>query len=226
MTPTELAKRIEHTILKPESSEVDIKTLCMEATTFGFRAVCIPPCWVEYARGLFTHPSTKIVSVISFPHGNLPTRLKAFEAKELLRCGADELDMVMNLGFLKSNQYQKVLSDISVVVESAKTVNKNSVIKVIVETALLSETEIKTACKLAEQGGADFVKTSTGFSDRGAEVKNIKIMKQSVSPHIKIKAAGGIKNLNSALAMLEAGADVIGCSSSTKIMKEALAATA
>lgn len=220
MNSPDLAKRIEHTILKPETSELDIQKLCKEAITFGFRAVCIPPCWTAYAKRLLKNHSIKIVSVVGFPLGHSLTNIKLLEAKTLLELGADELDMVMNLGFFKSNRHQDVISDIAAVVEASKSYRKDSIIKVILETALLNETEIKIACGLAEKAGADFVKTSTGFSTRGANISDIKIMRQSVSPRIKIKAAGGIKDLPTALALLDAGADVLGCSSSTLLFPQ------
>lgn len=221
MNSPDLAKRIEHTILKPETSELDIQKLCEEAIRFGFRAVCIPPCWTAHAKQLLKNHAIKIVSVIGFPLGHSLTNIKTLEAKALLDLGADELDMVMNIGFFKSNRHPEVISDIAAVVKTAKTYRKNSIIKVILETALLNATEIKIACGLAEKAGANFVKTSTGFSTSGAEVKNIQIMKQSVSPHVKIKAAGGIKDLRTVMALLDAGADVLGCSSSIQIMREA-----
>lgn len=219
MHKTDLAKRIEHTVLKPETSELDIQKLCEEAISYGFRAVCIPPCWTVYAKQLLKNHPIKIVSVVGFPLGHALTTVKVLEAKALLEQGADELDMVMNISFFKSNRYQDVISDITAVVEAAKTYRPDTCVKVILETALLNVTEIKIACGLVETAGADFVKTSTGFCTRGANISDIKIMRQSVSPRIKIKAAGGIKDLPAALALLDAGADVLGCSSSIQIIK-------
>lgn len=220
---TELALRFEHTVLKPDAVLMDIRQLCEEAIQYNFRAVCVAPFWIEHAKSFLQQSNLKIATVIGFPHGNTLSTVKAFEATEALLRGADELDMVMNIGSLKSKDYLAVTKDIALVVDAAKKQLSTSVIKVILETALLTDLEIKIACELAEKAGVDYVKTSTGFANQGATVEAVRLMKQGLCKGTKIKAAGGIRDLATALALLDAGADTLGASCSPKIMHEAYA---
>lgn len=200
-----MAKYIDHTNLSPSATREDITTLCEEARTYGFKTVCVNSCHVAHAARLLRDSAVLTCSVVGFPLGAMDPRSKAYEAAVAVEQGADEIDMVQNIGALKESRYEYLQEDIEGVVECGARV------KVILETCLLTDEEIVTACKIAEKAGAHFVKTSTGFSSGGATLHHVSLMKKTV-PRLKIKAAGGIKTFEDAVAMIEAGADRIGAS--------------
>lgn len=214
----ELAKYIEHTNLKPDCTKEDIIQLCNEAIEHGFYGVCISPYYVQLAKKTIGKKTIKVITVAGFPLGYSTVGAKVEEAKKAIISGADEIDMVMNIAAFKSDDMQTVQNDIQSVVTVCHLQNKK--VKVIIETAYLSDAEIIKACKVCEDCEVDFVKTSTGYASKGAEAKTIKLMRAELPSKIKIKAAGGIKTRKQALELLAAGADVIGCSSSLKIIEE------
>ena len=213
----ELTKLIDHTLLKPEATQGDLERLCEEALTYGFFSVCVNPWWVKTAKEKLEGSNVKVCSVVGFPLGM--SNVKAQEAKIAIDYGADELDMVLAIGALKSRAYEDVKKDIEQVVNQGKPV------KVILETCLLSNEEVRKACKLCIEVGAAFVKTSTGFSREGAKTHIVKIMKEEVKDLLGVKASGGIRNLKALVAMVEAGATRIGTSSSVDIAEEFLKET-
>ncbi|RVU54888.1 deoxyribose-phosphate aldolase [Anaerosphaera multitolerans] len=212
----ELNKYIDHTLLKPESSRKQIKKLCDEAIKFNFKSVCINPYWVSYAKELLKSSDVIVCTVIGFPLGANTTGLKAFETRQAIENGADEIDMVINVGLLKNKEFDLVEKDIKEVVNSAK----GKCVKVIIETCLLEKDEIIDACKIIERAGADFVKTSTGFNSGGATVEDIELIKSVVGDRLFIKASGGIRDLNTAEKMIDAGALRLGVSAGVDIMME------
>lgn len=214
MNKTEIASRIEHTNLKPEATVDDILKLCDEAKQYKFFGVCVNPQYIKIAKERLSGTNCKVVTVISFPLGACISHVKAEEAKRAIAMGADEIDMVMAIGLLKSGRYDDVENDIRQVVDASK----GCPVKVIIETALLNNDEKKKACELAKEAGSAFVKTSTGFSKSGATVEDVKLMRAVVGSKIGIKAAGGIRDFNAAQAMIEAGADRLGCSASVNIV--------
>lgn len=211
----DLAKYMDHTLLKPDATLEQIEALVQEAKTYRFASVCVNPHWVPLCSELLKDSETKVCTVIGFPLGAASSRVKAFETKQAILDGASEIDMVMNIGELKSERNAYVQDDIEMVVEAA---SGKALVKVIIETALLTNEEIIRASKLAEAAGADFVKTSTGFSGGGATVKDIRLIRDSISPAMKIKASGGVRDAKTALDMIEAGAHRIGASSSVAIV--------
>lgn len=213
----DLVQIIDHTMLKPDANRADILKCCNEAKKYGFGAVCVNGCYVKTVKEQLMGTSIKTVAVAGFPLGTNATEAKVFEARLAVEDGADEVDMVINIGALKDKDYQRVEDDVNKVVESVKG---KAIVKVILETCLLTDEEIITACRLCEKAGAAFVKTSTGFNGPGAQVHHVKLMKQTVGDRLSVKAAGGIRNLQQALAMVEAGADRLGCSASVGIAKE------
>jgi len=215
----DIAKYIDHTNLKPYATKGDIIKLCGEAKKYGFYAVCVNPYRVKLAKEQLKGTDVKVASVIGFPLGATPTEVKVFEAKKALEDGADELDMVINIGALKDKDYNYVKRDIEEVVKVAH--EKGAIVKVIIETCYLTNEEKETACKLAMEAGADFVKTSTGFGTGGATVEDIKLMRKVVRDKLGVKAAGGIRTYEQALEMIKAGADRIGTSSGVKIVEGA-----
>lgn len=214
MKKDELAKMIDHTILKPEAGSGEVKKICEEAAKYGFASVCINPCNVDLASKLLKGSSVKVCTVIGFPLGANTSTVKAFEAKEAVENGAHEVDMVINIGRLKDKDYDYVKNDIKAVVES---VSKKALVKVIIETCLLTDDEKVIACKLAKEAGADFVKTSTGFSKSGAKAEDIKLMRETVGKEMGVKASGGVRTYADAVKMVEAGATRIGASASIAI---------
>jgi len=210
----EVAKMIDHTILKANVTQEQVGKVCEEAKKYGFASVCINPAYVSLVSELLKGSPVKVTVVVGFPLGATTKTAKAIEARDAVAAGADEIDMVINVGALKSGNYSAVLDDIKAVRE----VTAGHVLKVIIETALLTEEEKIKACELAKQAGADFVKTSTGFSTGGATVEDIKLMRKVVGPSMGIKASGGIHTLEDAMAMKEAGATRIGASASVKIV--------
>jgi deoxyribose-phosphate aldolase len=219
MEPLELARKIDHSALRPETSRDRIMELCGEARTFSFGAVCIAPVWISFSKRVLEDADVKVVTVIGFPHGNTLSKVKAYEAKMAVEKGADELDMVINLGALISGDYDTVMDDIRAVVEIAE-LKPGTQVKVIIETAILTEEEKVQACVLAEKAGADFVKTSTGFGSGGATIQDVKLLRKTVGNRLGVKASGGIRDLETALSLIEAGADRLGCSESVSIIKE------
>ncbi|WAA10370.1 deoxyribose-phosphate aldolase [Fervidibacillus albus] len=212
----DLAKFIDHTLLKADTTVDQIEKLCREAKEFGFASVCVNPYWVPKANEWLNDSDVKVCTVIGFPLGANTTETKVLEAKDAIEKGADEIDMVINIGALKSGDTNTVKADIARVVEAAKG---KALVKVIIETSLLTDDEKVTACQLAVEAGADFVKTSTGFSTGGATVEDVRLMRKTVGPNIGVKASGGVRSLEDAKAMIEAGATRIGASAGVSIMK-------
>jgi deoxyribose-phosphate aldolase len=213
----DINKTIDHTALKADTSKSEIKKLCDEAIEYKFKAVCVNPTFVEYCSDLLKDSGVNIATVIGFPLGANTSDTKAFETKDAIEKGANEIDMVINIGALKDADYKLVEEDIASVVAAA---DKRAIVKVIIETALLSEEEKTKACELAFKVGADFVKTSTGFSTGGATVADVALMKSLVGNRLGVKASGGVRDYETAKMMIEAGATRIGTSSGVKIIKD------
>lgn len=210
------ASYIDHTALKPEVRKADILKLCEEAAKFGFATVCVNPAWVRTAHSVLRGTTIRVASVIGFPLGTQTSIAKSFEAKLALDDGASEFDMVIHVGALKDHDYDGVIRD----VEAVTKVVDPAIVKVIIETCNLTDDEKRVACLLAEHAGARFVKTSTGFGAGGATIQDVMLMKSVISPTTEVKASGGIKDANTMLQMIEAGASRIGTSSGVKIMEE------
>ncbi|WP_293888408.1 deoxyribose-phosphate aldolase [Streptococcus sp.] len=205
---------IDHTLLKPESTQEQIDHLLSEAVEYQFASVCVNPTWVAHCAKTLAGTGVKVCTVVGFPLGANTSSVKAFETKDAIANGADEIDMVINVGQLKSGQYEVVKADIRAVVEASQ----DKLVKVIIETCLLTNDEKVKACQLAVSAGADFVKTSTGFSAAGATVEDIVLMRETVGPNIGVKAAGGARSYEDAEAFIEAGATRIGTSSGVAIV--------
>jgi deoxyribose-phosphate aldolase len=218
----EVARWIDHTILKPEATIHQVKQICEEALEYNFASVCINPSFVSLAAGLLNDSTVETCTVIGFPLGATLATVKMAETLTVIAMGATEVDMVINIGALKAQAYGQVLNDIEAVVQAAH--NQRAIVKVIIETALLTRKEKIIACLLCKEAGADFVKTSTGFSTAGATVEDVELMRRVVGAKMGVKAAGGIRNLNDAQAMIAVGASRLGASAGVAIMKEALAA--
>jgi len=218
MLDLDIAKYIDHTILKPQTTEAEIVELCREAKQYGFAAVCVNPCYVNLAAKLLTGTKVKVATVIGFPLGANTMEVKAFEAERAFKEGAQEIDMVINIGALKSGKYDYVQEDIYAVVNVAKNQVPKKLVKVIIETSLLTNEEKEKACQLVLAAGADFVKTSTGFNGGGANLEDVQLMKRVVGEKVKIKASGGIRDVKAALLMIEAGAERLGTSSGVAIV--------
>ena len=212
-----IAKYIDHTLLKADARKEDIEKLCSEAFHNGFASVCVNSCWVPLASELLAGTDVKVCTVVGFPLGAASGKAKAAEAADAVKQGAAEIDMVMNIGMLKSGMLDDVKEDI----QEVRNAVKGRTLKVIIETCLLTDEEKREACRLAAEAGADFVKTSTGFSTGGATVHDVELMKEAVAPYgLKVKASGGIRNYRDAKAMIDAGADRIGASAGIAIVKE------
>ncbi|ACC97717.1 Deoxyribose-phosphate aldolase [Elusimicrobium minutum Pei191] len=209
------AKLIDHTLLKPGATEFEIKTLCAEALKYGFASVCVNPFWVKLAASELEGSDVKVCTVIGFPLGANTTEAKVFEAKNALENGAQELDMVINIGAVKSGLYELAYHDIKLI----RDLGKNFVLKVILETTLLTDAEKIKVCELSACAEADFVKTSTGFAGGGATIEDVKLMKANISSGMQVKASGGVRDLETLTKMVEAGASRIGTSSSIKIIE-------
>ncbi|SFP52792.1 deoxyribose-phosphate aldolase [Salibacterium halotolerans] len=214
---TNLAEKIDHTQLKPDTSNKQIQMLCAEAREYEFYSVCVLPVHVTEAYHLLQGSGVKVCTVIGFPLGASTTETKMFETKDTLEKGAEEIDMVLPIGLLKDGEETAVENDIRAVVTEAKG---KALVKVILETALLTDEEKRTACRLAVNAGADFVKTSTGFVGGGAKTEDITLMRETVGNGIGVKASGGIRDRETADAMVAAGADRVGASVSVSIVKE------
>ena len=215
----ELNKYIDHTLLKPEATKEQITKLCQEARQYDFASVCVNTCYVPLAKQLLAGSDVKVCCVVGFPLGAMDTVSKAFEAKTAVANGAQEVDMVINIGALKDKDYDYVTKDIAAVVEASKP----AIVKVIIEACLLTDEEKVEACKCSMNAKAEFVKTSTGFSTHGATPEDVALMKKTVGNVCKVKAAGGVRSYDDAMKMIEAGADRLGCSAGIKVMEEAKA---
>lgn len=211
-----LNKYIDHTMLKPDAGEKAIINLCREALEYDFYSVCVNSCYVSLARTHLRGSDIKVSAVTGFPLGAMSSAAKLAETRDSLDNGASEIDVVINIGALKDQRYDYILSELSALAELCHS--RNALLKVITETCLLTENEITEACRLVMKSGADFIKTSTGFSSGGAEVRDVRLMKKIIGNKIMIKASGGIRTLETAEAMIEAGADRLGCSASVEIM--------
>ncbi len=216
ITRQALAAMIDHSLLRPNATREELKKLCDESIAYGFKAVCINPIHVAEAVHLLKGKGVLVCSVVGFPFGTHSPKMKAFETAEAFRLGAREIDMVIRVGALKERKDQEVREDIRAVVEAAQ----GWPVKVILETCYLTEEEKIRGCKLSIEAGASFVKTSTGFATAGATVEDVMLMRRTVGPTMGVKAAGGIRTLEDAMKMIEAGANRLGCSSSAAIMKQ------
>lgn len=208
-------KYFDHTNLKPDATPEDIEKLCEEAKKYDFASVCVNSAYTKLVAKQLKDTAVKTCVVVGFPLGAMDTQTKAFEAKKAIEDGAEEIDMVIQIGALKAKAYDIVLEDIKAVREATK----EHVLKVIIETCLLTDEEKKKACELSMEAGADYVKTSTGFSTGGATLRDVALMKEVVGEEGLVKASGGIRDYNTAIAMIEAGADRIGTSNAVKIME-------
>ena len=215
LTREELASYIDHTLLKPEASREQIRAVCNEAKQYHFASVCVNSCWVPLIAEELKGSGVSVCCVIGFPLGASLSSVKAFEAREAVAAGAQEIDMVINVGAVKSGDWELVREDIAAV-NAAKGTAK---LKVIIETCLLTDEEKVRVCQIAKEVGADFVKTSTGFSTGGATVHDVELMRKAVGPEMGVKASGGIRTLADALAMIEAGASRLGASAGVKIIE-------
>jgi deoxyribose-phosphate aldolase len=216
LTVEELARMIDHTVLKADTKRAKVKQICEEALDYHFGAVCINTTHVEYAAELLEDSDVKVCCVVGFPLGAMLTNAKAFEAEEAVRLGAHEIDMVMNIGALRDENYDLVRSDIEAVVD----VSKGAHVKVILETGLLIDEQKRKACLLCKEAGAHFVKTSTGFGPMGATPYDVHLMRETVGDDMGVKAAGGISNFKDAIQMIEAGANRIGASAGVAIIED------
>ncbi|MGB2982666.1 MAG: deoxyribose-phosphate aldolase [Candidatus Bipolaricaulia bacterium] len=218
MNRSDLAQRIDHTLLGPTATRDGVKKLCEEAVSHNVASACVEPCHAATANDILLETPVKLCVVIGFPHGKTTSASKAFEAKEAIAAGADELDMVINVAALKEGDHEAVLEDIRGVCEEAQAASRQVSVKVILETALLTDEEKVTGASLAEKAGADFVKTSTGFGPGGATVEDVALLRRTVGAEIGVKASGGIRDYETAVAMIEAGASRIGVSRTIAIL--------
>lgn len=210
------SKYFDHTILKADATEKEIINLCEEAKKYNFASVCVNPCYVKKCVEILRESNVDVCTVVGFPLGSMTTESKLFETEQALKDNADEIDMVINIGKLKDKDYDYVKNEINLL----KKACGNKILKVIIETCLLTDEEKIKACELSKEVGADFVKTSTGMSKAGAKKEDIILMKNVVGNDLGVKASGGIKDLNSAKIMIDAGATRIGCSSTVNIMED------
>ncbi len=220
------AKYIDHTLLKPDSNRAAVEKLCEEAVTYGFYAVCVNGCWTRVCAAALKNTPVKLAVVIGFPLGAGASEAKAAEARLAIEHGAQELDMVLNIGALKDRDLETVGADVRAVKHAAAAAAEGRdapILKVIIETALLSDEEKQLACRAAVDAGADFVKTSTGFAKGGATVEDVALMRREVGADIGVKASGGIRSTSDALAMIEAGATRLGTSSGVAIVSNTAA---
>ena len=223
ISPKELAGMIDHTFLKPHGKASDIETLCREALEYGFAMVAIHPSQITRCVALLKGSNVKIGACIGFPLGQNTTASKAFETRDAIQNGATEIDMVMNVFELQNGNYEYVQRDIEAVVQVCKQADPQILCKVILETCYLSDEQKIKACELSKAAGADFVKTSTGFGPSGATSKDVRLMRQTVGNDMGVKASGGVRDLETVMTMIAAGANRIGTSSGVAIMKEAVA---
>jgi deoxyribose-phosphate aldolase len=215
ISPAELAGYIDHTLLKPEAIESQFEQLCNEAVKYKFKSVCVNSSWVPFIAKKLRGTGIIVCSVIGFPLGGMDTRSKAFEARSAIASGATELDMVINVGALKSGNLKLVEEDIRAIKRACRS---TTLLKVILETGLLTEAEKILACEISKKAGADYVKTSTGFAGSGATVQDIALMRRIVGPAMGVKASGGIKTFEQAVALINAGASRLGCGASVEVI--------
>ena len=218
LSPSEFARYLDHTLLKPDSTRRDCRRVCEEAKQYGFASACILPAWVADAADILDGSQTVVCTVVGFPHGIAPAQSKASEAATAVADGAAEVDMVINISALKSGADLLVFDDIQSVVDAANL--GGAIVKVILECALLTDDEKKRAAKMAQEAGAAFVKTSTGFASGGATVGDVRLLRQTVGPDMGVKAAGGIRTLADALAFIDAGATRLGTSGGIALIQE------
>ena len=214
-----IAEYIDHTVLKPTTTLEDVEKLCEEAVSYQFAAVCVPPLFVKKAKAILNNSSTKVATVIGFPFGYSAIEAKVAEVVLAIIDGADELDVVINISAIKNNDWQFLANEINAILPIIK--NKNKIIKVIIESGILTEEEIIKCCDLYGAAGVDFMKTSTGYAEKGASLEAVKLMRKHLADNVLIKASGGIKNFIFANQLIQAGANRIGCSSSVAIINEA-----
>lgn len=212
----DIAKFIDHTLLKADATKADVKRICNEAIKYKFKSVCVNSSYTEFVRNELEGTEVKVCTVVGFPLGAMDIESKAFEAKRAIEMGTDEIDMVINIGALKDKDYDYVSKDIKAVVDVAKG---KALVKVILENCLLTKEEIVKGCELLKEAGVDFVKTSTGFSKGGATIEDIKLMRETVGSEIGVKASGGVRTNTDAIAVISAGASRIGASSSINIIE-------
>ena len=215
LRPAEVARYIDHTLLKPEASREQVDKLCEEAVEYGFYSVCVNTTWTAYCARKLRGKGVKVCTVVGFPLGAMDSRAKSFETRNAIENGANEIDMVMNVGALKSGDLKTVEEDIRWVLRACR---QNTILKVIIENALLTDEEKVLACQIAKRAGAHYVKTSTGFASSGATVEDIALMRRTVGMEMGVKAAGGVRSYQDALAMIQAGASRVGASSSVAIV--------
>jgi deoxyribose-phosphate aldolase len=217
ITYEQLAKTIDHSLLKPEMTEAEVIAGCELARAYHVASVCVKPCHVALAAGLLKGSDVAVGTVIGFPHGSSTTAIKAAEARQAIADGAVELDMVINIGELRSGHADYAKEDIRAVVEAAKG---QALVKVILENAYLTDEEKALACRLVEAAGADFVKTSTGFAPSGATIEDLRLMRASVGPRVQVKAAGGVRTLDAILAVIDTGTTRVGATATAAILDE------
>lgn len=217
VAPANIAAYIDHTLLKPEASEADVLKVCAEAVDYKFKSVCVNPVWVKTVTKALKGSGVLTCSVIGFPLGATPSDVKAFEARGAVLDGADEIDMVINMASARANDKGALVEDIRAVSEVVHA--GQAILKVIIETSMLSDEQKVIACEAAVEAGADFVKTSTGFNGGGATVEDVALMRKTVGPDLGVKASGGVRSLADAQAMIAAGATRIGASSGIAIVK-------
>lgn len=222
-----MAAIIDHTLLRPEATQADLRRLCAEAREYGFGAVCVNPCYVRLAARELEGTAVKICAVVGFPLGASVTEVKVLESKYAALDGADEVDIVLNIGALVEGDVKFVTGELERVIEAARDVRNSTTVKIILETGYLTKQQMILGCWAATGEGtcADYVKTSTGFGPTGATVEDVRFLRQTVGDQFGVKAAGGIRDLKTALAMVEAGADRLGTSAGVQIMREMLGAT-
>lgn len=220
MNRAELAKRIDHTLLRPTSTSADIVRLCEEAWQYRFASVCVQPCWVELAACQLQGSEVAVGTVVGFPLGANMLSVKLYEAEQALAAGATELDMVIALHALKSGDWRTVRHEIEQIACLCRSATPAAVLKVIIECCYLTLEEKVRATQLVAEGGADFVKTSTGFGEGGATVEDVRLLRSAAPPHLRVKAAGGIRALSFALELLQAGADRLGTSSGVALLQQ------
>jgi len=218
MTLAQLAKVIDHSLLRPELTEAEVISGCELANKYHVASVCVKPADVKLAAGILKNSDVAVGTVLGFPHGNSTTAIKVAEGKQALEDGAVELDMVINIGAMRSGKYDYVRDEIKAICEVAKA--KNAMVKVILENAYLTEAEKIKACKLSEEAGADFVKTSTGFAPSGATLEDVRLMRDSVSEKVQVKCAGGVRTLDALIAMIDAGVTRSGATTTATILDD------
>jgi deoxyribose-phosphate aldolase len=217
LTLRELAKTIDHSLLRPELTDQEVLEGCDLARRYDVASVCVKPCHVKMAAEALAGCDVAVGTVIGFPHGSVTTKTKIFEARQAIEDGAVELDMVLNIGALRSGRYEDVLTDIAAVVEAARG---KALVKVILENAYLTSEQIQIACHACEKAGADFVKTSTGFAPSGAKLDDLRLMCASVGPDVQVKAAGGVRTLDAALQVIDVGVTRIGATATATILDD------